>query len=341
MGSVEVVGRRSRVEGRGRPRLEAEDAIGSGGELGELGHGDAFVANGSFPQVREQRGPGLDIHGPAPFPDDRQVAGEIVFVDQFVGEFAQGEYGGFAEVERGGQLVRPDVVVHLPGGRHLVVDAKAPLSAFLAAQADGLTGPERAGQLGAHARALRAHVQDLAAKGYWTATADSPPLVVCFVPGEAILGAALAADPALHEDAMAAGVVLASPATLLAVLRTVAYAWQQEALADGARELLDVGRELYARIGALGRHAERLGAALLRSVTAYNGLVGSLESRVLVTARRMNELGLGPDPVATPRPVDEVPRALTAVELIEALDADVARPQLLEETSPRRQSEAG
>ncbi|MEI2733213.1 MAG: DNA recombination protein RmuC [Dermatophilaceae bacterium] len=241
-----------------------------------------------------------------------------------------------------GELVRPDVVVHLPGDRHLVVDAKVPLSAFLAAQAEGLTGAERAGQLGAHARALRAHVQGLAAKGYWTATADSPPLVVCFVPGEAILGAALAADPALHEDAMAAGVVLASPATLLAVLRTVAYAWQQEALADGARELLDVGRELYARIGALGRHAERLGNALLRSVTAYNGLVGSLEARVLVTARRMNELGLGPDPVATPRPLDEVPRALTAVELIEALDADVARSPLLEESPPpRRRCEAG
>lgn len=245
-----------------------------------------------------------------------------------------------------GETVRPDVVVHLPGERHLVVDAKAPLSAFLAAQTEGIGAAERDRHVLAHARALRAHVQALAAKGYWTATPNTPPLVVCFVPGEAILGAALAADPALHEDAMRQGVVLASPATLLAVLRTVAYAWQQEALTEGAQELLDLGRELYARLGSLGRHADRLGTALLRSVTAYNGLVGSLEGRVLVTARRMNALGLGPDPVPEPTVVPDVPRGLTALELIEALDADVARAELVDPQvgpSPRagRGREAG
>ncbi|MEI2766185.1 MAG: DNA recombination protein RmuC [Dermatophilaceae bacterium] len=235
-----------------------------------------------------------------------------------------------------GEAVRPDVVVHLPGDRHLVLDAKAPLSAFLAAQAQGMDTSERDRHLLAHARALRGHVQTLAAKGYWTAAGSSPPLVVCFVPGESILGAALAADPALHEDAMRLGVVLASPATLLAVLRTVAYAWQQEALSEGAKELLDLGRELYARIGALGRHADRLGTALARSVTAYNGLVGSLEGRVLVTARRMNALGLGPDPVPEPGALDELPRGLTAVELIEAVDAQVARAELTDPAGASR-----
>ena len=149
----------------------------------------------------------------------------------------------------------------------------------------------------------------------------TPEMVVCFVPGEGILGAALAADPELHEHAMRRNVVLASPATLLALLRTVAYTWRQEALTEGARELLDLGRQLYDRLGALGRHTEKLGATLRRSVEAYNALVGSLEGRVLVTTRRMAELGLATDPVATPQAVTAAPRPLTAVELIEALDA--------------------
>lgn len=231
----------------------------------------------------------------------------------------------------GGARLRPDVVVRLPGGKQLAVDAKAPMSAFLAAQADGLSEQERTSRMRAHARALRGHVETLAAKEYWSALDTSPEMVVCFVPGEAMLAAALAQDPGLHEHAMARHVVLASPATLLALLRTVAYTWQQDALADGARELLAVGSELYARLSALGRHTAALGSALTRSVEAYNGFVGSLEGRVMVTARRIHELGVagqGDPPVRAGAAVTASTRPLTAVELIESLDEQVGRPQL-------------
>ncbi len=223
-----------------------------------------------------------------------------------------------------GATLRPDVVVHLPGGKHLVVDAKAPMSEFLAAQADGLSASAREGHLRASAKALRGHVDALADRGYWTAVDCTPEMVVCFVPGEAILAAALAADPELHEHAMRRHVVLASPATLLALLRTVAYTWRQDALAEGARELLDLGQQLYDRLGSLGRHAEALGGALRRSVESYNALIGSLESRVLVTARRMSDLGLASDPAPSVERLTVAPRPLTAVELLDSLEPGVA-----------------
>lgn len=231
--------------------------------------------------------------------------------------------------------VRPDVVVRLPGDKQLVVDAKAPMTAFLAAQAEGITAAERSGRLTAHARALRSHVDTLAGKAYWSAFDTTPEMVVCFVPGDAILSAALAHDPDLHDHAMSRRVVLASPATLLALLRTVAFTWQQDALAANARELLSVGRELYDRLGSLGTHARTMGTALRRSVEAYNGFVGSLESRVLPTARRMHEMGVVDRPLDPLGPLDAAPRPLTAYELIEALDVDVGRPELdLPERAP-------
>jgi DNA recombination protein RmuC len=218
--------------------------------------------------------------------------------------------------------------VRLPGGKQLVVDAKVPMSAFLAAQADELTPAERTASLRAHAKALRGHVDTLAGKAYWAAFETAPEMVVCFLPGEAILTAALAHDPELHEYAMARRVVLASPATLLALLRTVAYTWRQDALAENARELLSVGRELYERLGSLGTHARTMGSALRRSVEAYNGFVGSLETRVLPSARRMHELGVVERPIEPLPALDATPRPLTAYELVVALDPDVARPQL-------------
>lgn len=227
-----------------------------------------------------------------------------------------------------GRVVRPDVVVRLPGDKHLVIDAKSPMTSFLAAQVDDLPSVERDRLLAAHARSLRAHVDALAAKSYWNALPASPEMVVCFVPGEVLLTAALAADPALHEHAMSRRVVLASPATLLALLRTVAFTWQQDALTDGARELLDVGRELYERLGGLGRHATAMGTALRRSVEAYNALIGSLESRVLVSARRMHELGVVDAPIPPVEALTVTGRPLTALELLDSLDDDMARPQL-------------
>lgn len=227
-----------------------------------------------------------------------------------------------------GGRVRPDVVVHLPGGKDLAVDAKAPMTSFLAAQAEGVDEAERRPLLAAHAKALRGHVDTLADRGYWAALDVSPEMVVCFVPTEAMLTAALAADPGLHDHALRRRVVLASPSTLFALLRTVAFAWQQEALAGNARELLAVGRELHDRLGQLGRHTTALGAALRRSVESYNAFVGSLESRVLVSSRRMQELGLVDEAHPGLEPVTAAPRPLTALELLEALEPDVARPEL-------------
>ncbi|KNX36458.1 DNA recombination protein RmuC [Luteipulveratus halotolerans] len=236
--------------------------------------------------------------------------------------------------------IRPDVVVRLPGDKVLVVDSKAPLTAFLAAQADDVPDDERQARLAEHARHLRSHVDGLAAKEYWSAFRTTPEMVVCFVPGDAILVAALAADPTLLDRAMARRVVLASPSTLLAVLRSVAFTWQQEALSGSARELLALGKELYARLATLGKHTSDMGASLRRSVETYNAMVGSLESRVLVTARRMSELDLTADPLATVEPVQSAPRPLTAQELIDAVDVDVARPQLdLDLATPRREVE--
>ncbi len=227
--------------------------------------------------------------------------------------------------ERG---VRPDVVVRLPGDKCLVIDAKAPLTAFLSAQADGIESAERARLLAAHATSLRGHVDSLATKAYWSAFTNTPEMVVCFIPGDAILAAALAADPALFDYAQARRVVLASPGTLLALLRTVAFTWQQDALTANAQLLLKLGSELYSRLGTLGTHATRMGASLQKSVESYNALVGTLESRVMVTARKMHELGLAQTTLPETAPVETAPRPLTATELIAALDSDIARPEL-------------
>lgn len=231
-------------------------------------------------------------------------------------------------VSRHDATVRPDVLVRLPGDKVLVLDSKAPMTAFLAAQAQGLPADQQQARLAEHARQLRGHVDALSAKEYWSAFETAPEMVVCFVPGDAILVAALAADPSLLDRAMSKRVVLASPSTLLAVLRSVAFAWQQEALTGSARELLALGKELYARLATLGKHTSDMGTALRRSVETYNAMVGALESRVLVTARRMSALDVTAVEVAQPRPLECTPRPLTAVELIESLDEDVARPEL-------------
>jgi DNA recombination protein RmuC len=218
-----------------------------------------------------------------------------------------------------GRTARPDLVVHLPGGKHLVVDAKAPMTAFL--EASNATDPEHQSRLLAgHAKALRGHVDALSSRAYWQTFSPTPEMVVCFVPGDAVLAAALDADPALHEDAMAKRVVLASPATLLALLRTVAFTWQQDALAGNAKALFEVGRELYERLGTLGGRATKLGATLHRAVEDYNALVGTLERRVLVTARRMRDLDLTSTDIVAPEPIETTPRPLTAVELLDDVE---------------------
>lgn len=220
--------------------------------------------------------------------------------------------------------VRPDVVVRLPEDKVLVLDSKAPLSAFLRAQADEISAGERAGFLRQHARALRSHVDALADKAYWSAFRTTPELVVCFVPSDAVLAAALQAAPDLYEHAQSRKVVLASPATLLALLRALAFAWQQDTLTGNAQELVRLGTELHQRIGTLGKHVTAMGASLRRSVEAYNSMIGTLESRVLVTSRSLAEVGVTDSGHPRLEPVTSSTRPLTAPELLSDELAEVA-----------------
>jgi DNA recombination protein RmuC len=215
------------------------------------------------------------------------------------------------------QVVRPDLVVRLHGGRSVVVDAKAPLEAYLSAL-ECREERARDAQLDQHARHLRGHVDALAAKSYWTAFDQSPEFVVLFVPADPFLDAALQRDPTLLEHAFARNVVLATPATLVALLRTVAYTWRQEALARNAVAVHTVARDLYARLATLGDHVGRLGGALGGAVSAYNRAVGALESRVLVSARKLAEMGVSRDELPTPAQVEVTPRQPQAPELLDS-----------------------
>jgi DNA recombination protein RmuC len=232
--------------------------------------------------------------------------------------------------------LRPDLVVHLAGAKHVVVDAKVPLDAFLDACAvdpgDHESDAERDAHLSRHARQLRQHVDTLAAKSYWRALPSTPEFVVLFVPGESFLSAALEAEPSLLEYAAEKKVVLATPTTLIALLRTVAYAWTQQTLADKAREIHTLGRDLHDRLATMSGHLDRLGRSLTGAVSAYNRAIGSLENRVLVSARRFHDLGVAGDGLDSPEPVVESPRPLTAAELLEVVAE--SRPELPELDRP-------
>jgi len=211
------------------------------------------------------------------------------------------------------RLLRPDLLVRIPGGKHVVVDAKAPLAAYLEAF-ETSDEAERARHLADHARQVREHIVKLSAKQYWRQFEPSPDFVVMFLPDESYLRAAHEQDPAIAEDAWRANVILASPSTLVALLRTVAATWQQETVAESARAVHALGRELYERLGKVGEHVSKLGRSLNSTVGAYNEAVGSLETRVLVTARKLEEHGIGGE-LESPAPVDRTARPLTAPEL--------------------------
>lgn len=212
--------------------------------------------------------------------------------------------------------LRPDAIVRLPGGKRIVVDAKTPLQAYLAAS-EAEDDEARAKHIADHARKVRHHVRALASKDYWRALDETPDFVVMFLPGEAFYAAALESDPTLFDSAVQERVLICTPTTFIALVKAVAHGWQQQTLAENARAVAALARELYARIGAFGGHMRDLGRALERAVDRYNKGVGALEGRVLPTARKFETLGVAPPADSLPEiaPVEREARELRAPEL--------------------------
>jgi DNA recombination protein RmuC len=224
-----------------------------------------------------------------------------------------------------GTRLTPDMIVRLPGGRNVVVDAKVPSSAYLDAM-EAETDVARDGKLRDHARQVRDHIIRLGNKGYWQHFQPTPDLVIMFVPGEMLLSVAMQRDPTLLEFSLGRNVMLASPLTLMALLRAVAFGWQQEKIAQNAMEISDLGRQLYDRIRVMAEHFEEVARGLTRSVDAYNKAVGSLESRVLVTARRLKEKGIpAPEELPELEVIDHTAREMGAPELVGLFDEDNGR----------------
>jgi DNA recombination protein RmuC len=220
---------------------------------------------------------------------------------------------------------RPDMVINLPGGKQMAIDAKVPYNSFMDAHREGIEPEVRQRLLEDHARKVRGHVDVLARKGYWTGLTVSPEFTVAFIPNEQLLNAALEVDPSLMEHAFRQGIVLATPTNLWSMLKTVAFTWKQEALTEDAQALFEMGQVLYRRIVRLAEHVDKLGRSIQRSVKDYNAFTGSLERSVLPAARKLNAA----DPIAgitAPQEIEEAPRVLTAGDF--AALGDVERPEL-------------
>ncbi len=244
--------------------------------------------------------------------------GEVALrrIVELAGMTARCDFSEQVHAEGDGGRVRPDLVVHLPDRRDIVVDAKAPLSAYFEAVA--ATRPdERQAALARHAQQLRAHMTQLSSKAYWAEFAKSSDFVVMFIPGESSFAAAIEADGALLEDAMERRVVIATPTTLIGLLLAIHQGWRQAQMAESAERISKLGRELYERIRVLGGHFEKVRKGLVQATDAYNATVGSLEGRVLPAARKLEELGVASgETIDALQPIDQQPRALTAPELL-------------------------
>jgi DNA recombination protein RmuC len=218
-------------------------------------------------------------------------------------------------------VIRPDMIINLPGGKTIVIDAKVPFNSYLEASqipltATGEQAARRETLLKAHVKAVRAHVDALSGKNYWTGFDFSPEFVLAFIPSESLLASALEADPTLLDYAFSKRVALASPVNLWAVLKTVAYTWQQQVVTDEAKKLFDLGNELYSRLSTMTKHSEDLRKAIENTVKHYNGFIGALETRVLTTARKFP--GIDPTKIiAESTEIHEAPRPITAAELVD------------------------
>ena len=220
---------------------------------------------------------------------------------------------------------RADMVINLPGGKSLAIDSKVPFNSYQEASSiSELAGGEEANRrailIKEHVAAVRKHIDDLGTKAYWSGLDSSPDFVICFVPSESLLSAALDADPSLMEYAFKKNVALSSPVSLFSVLKTINYIWRQNADESQVRAMIKLGKELYERVGKIAALAQDLGNKLTSTVKSYNAFVSSLESRMLVTARKLNDLDeneLGIDNIVEPKQLDDAPSALTSKELSE------------------------
>lgn len=245
-------------------------------------------------------------------------------VVELAGMVAHCDFSEQETIDAGDRRIRPDVIVRLPGGKSVIVDAKVPLDAYLRA----LEAPDEATRmalLADHARQVRSHLSQLGGKAYFGDVAGSPEFVVMFLPGEMFFSAALEQDPSLIEFGVERKVIPASPTTLIALLRAVAYGWQQQAMEENARQISELGRNLYDAVRIMSRHVSDLGGRLNASVDAYNRAVGSLEGNVLVKARRFRDLQAAStaDDIDRVDTVDRVPRALQASDLTHGLPIEV------------------
>jgi len=233
---------------------------------------------------------------------------------------------------------RPDMVIHLPGGKNIAVDAKVPFSAYLEASqipvtATGEEGARRVALIRQHVKVLRGHIDTLASKSYWTGLQASPELVIAFIPSESLVSSALEADPAIMDYAFNKRVALASPVTLWSVLKTVAFSWQQDVLTDQAKTLFDLSKELYGRLATLSEHADRLRKSIDSTVNSYNQFANSLETRVLVTARKLNALDES-KVIGVAQTIETAPKQLTAVEMELNEPSPLDEPGALDEPDP-------